>query len=79
MALAGCLDCGRDISARASSCVHCGGPFPRGRRMGGWGELLQLAVLLAILLGSAVALVQLAHWADGLDGGAVRTEAPAVK
>ena len=63
MALKPCLECGREISTEATSCLHCGAavqatlPFLSGSR--GRGTLIVFVVLIGILL---LLLLVLAAW-----------------
>ncbi len=47
MALVQCQDCGRDVSTRARSCVHCGNPYP----------VKRCSVICAVLTGTLVAML----------------------
>lgn len=53
MALSACYDCGREVSTRARTCVHCGRPWPTCKG----GLLRGFAVAVVALLAMAAFFV----------------------
>ena len=53
MPLTACKDCGREVSTRASHCVHCGRPWP-GAKCQGWMVVGALAAIAIAVTGVCV-------------------------
>jgi hypothetical protein len=58
MALTTCFDCGKSISPRAASCIHCGSADPYGSKR---GEEKAQFILVLIAIGFALLIGGLAY------------------